>query len=131
MELKLQELNTGRDPYDTFIGSAGSFVCLFSSKLNMTSVFFVGESVCCPKTGRARQPPLKRLLNLPDRRASVFTAAFDWVILDKDVYKFNSYYQTIDFFQRVDRDAIVTSALVIENDMLIMGHKFSAKMHFH
>jgi len=97
----------------------------------MTSVFFVGESVSCQKTGISRQPPLKRLLNLPNRRASVFTAAFDWVILDKDVYKFNSYYQTIDFFQRVDRDAIVTSALVIENDMLIMGHKFSAKMHFH
>ena len=112
-------------------GQPGALCACFSSKLNMTSVFFVGEPDCCPKTGRARQPPLKRLLNVPERRTSVFTAAFDWVILDNDVYKFNSYYQTLDYFQSLGKEGIVASALAIENDMLIMGHKSSAKVHFH
>ncbi len=47
------------------------------------------------------------------------------------MYKYNSYYQTIDYFQTLDKEAVVTSALVIENDILIMGHKTSAKLHFH
>jgi hypothetical protein len=71
------------------------------------------------------------LLTLPGRKTSVFTAAFDWVILDNDVYKYNSYYMTIDYFQTLDKEAIVTSALVVENDILILGHKLSAKVHFH
>jgi hypothetical protein len=38
---------------------------------------------------------------------------------------------TIDYFQTLDKEAIVTSALVVENDILILGHKPSAKVHFH
>ena len=38
---------------------------------------------------------------------------------------------TIDYFQTLDKEAVVTSALVVENDILILGHKLAAKVHFH
>ena len=71
--------------YDEFVGKSEHFVCLYSSKLNKTTIFGISNPIKDKEQGLVKWKEFQG-------KKRLFVSADVWVILDNEFYKANFYY---------------------------------------